>query len=169
MSAINKHGESNSSTGARTPEYVAWKGINQRCYNIKSPQYKNYGGRGIKVCDRWKNDFNNFLEDMDRRPTEKHSIDRINVHGDYEPTNCKWSDITEQNRNKRTCIINKIVKKDLNGDVIKIYDSLNDVVLEYPNQRRNILQVCKNNKHRKTALGFIWDFLEDDIIRKDDI
>ena len=164
-----KHGESNSVTGERTPEYIAWKAINQRCYNLNALQYKNYGARGIKVCDRWKDDFNNFLVDMGRRPSEKHSIDRINVHGDYEPGNCKWSDITEQNRNKRICIMNKIVKKDFDGNVIKIYDSLNDVVNEYPNDRRNILQACKRFKGRKKAVGYMWDFLEDKIIRKGDM
>jgi hypothetical protein len=123
-----RHGETSPSKGGRTPEYVAWNAISQRCYNPNAKQYKNYGDRGIKICDRWKDNFSNFLEDMGRRPSEKHSIDRINVHGDYEPDNCKWSDVTEQNRNKRTCIVNKIVKKDFDGNVIKIYDSLNDVV-----------------------------------------
>lgn len=86
----------------RPPEYSIWNGIKQRCLNTKSISYKSYGGRGIKVCDRWKKSFPNFLEDMGKRPTNKHSIDRINNNGNYEPSNCRWATIKEQTRNTRT-------------------------------------------------------------------
>lgn len=77
-----------------------------RCNNPNYPQYKNYGGRGIKVCERWSNGENGksgyecFLEDMGQRP-EGLSLDRIDVNGNYEPGNCRWADRITQNRNKR--------------------------------------------------------------------
>ena len=75
--------------------------MKQRCINPKKQNYKNYGGRGIKVCDRWLNSYENFLEDMGRKPNSNYSIDRINVNGNYEPNNCRWSDIYDQRNNRR--------------------------------------------------------------------
>lgn len=77
-------------------------GMKQRCYNPKCSQFKNYGGRGIKVCDRWLESFQNFVDDMGLKP-EGLSIDRINNDGDYEPGNCRWATSTEQRNNQRTC------------------------------------------------------------------
>ena len=84
----------------RTPEYTAWANVIQRCTNKNKRDYAWYGGRGIKVCDRWLESFDNFLEDMGEKPSPNHSIDRINNDGDYSPENCKWSTATEQARNK---------------------------------------------------------------------
>ncbi|HEX2753677.1 MAG TPA: hypothetical protein VHP34_11355 [Alphaproteobacteria bacterium] len=95
--AMATHGESS----VMTPEYSTWSGMKRRCDNAKSSKFHLYGGRGIKVCDRWKNSFENFLEDMGRRPANKTSIDRINSDGDYEPGNCRWADAVEQNNNRR--------------------------------------------------------------------
>ena len=71
-----------------------------RCRNSNLPDYANYGGRGITVCDRWES-FENFIADMGQRPSRLHSIERINVNGNYEPTNCKWATPIEQARNTR--------------------------------------------------------------------
>jgi hypothetical protein len=72
-----------------------------RCENSNVERYPSYGGRGIKVCERWRGSFKNFLADMGRKPTPKHSIDRIDVDGNYEPGNCRWATNSEQQRNKR--------------------------------------------------------------------
>ena len=84
------------------PLFNTYKLMKNRCNNCESHNYKYYGGRGIKVCDRWLGDdgFKNFLEDMGERP-EGTTLDRINNDGNYEPTNCKWSTYSEQNKNRR--------------------------------------------------------------------
>ena len=82
-------------------EYKIWIDMKKRCYNKKATAYKDYGGRGIIVCLMWKNSFENFLADMGERPSNKHSIDRKDNDGNYEPGNCKWSTKTEQANNTR--------------------------------------------------------------------
>lgn len=83
-----------------TPEYKAWQGLKDRCYNKDAPQYRNYGARGIRVCDRWLESFENFFADMGFRPGPEYSIDREDNDGNYEPGNCRWttSDIQANNR-----------------------------------------------------------------------
>ena len=91
---------------SRTRTYVSWQRMKQRCYNPNETKYKNWGGRGINVCERWLESFENFLDDMGRRP-DGCSLDRIDNDGNYEPNNCKWSDRHEQNMNKRMQSNNK--------------------------------------------------------------
>lgn len=100
---IKKHGM------CYTNFYKKWAGINSRCYNKKTQNYKNYGGRGITVCDRWKNSFENFRDDMylsykehlKKFDIKNTQIDRINNDGNYELINCKWATCKEQSNNAR--------------------------------------------------------------------
>lgn len=81
------------------PIYKIWVNMRQRCNNPKNPKYKDYGGRGIVVCEHW-NSFANFAADMGERP-DSHSIDRIDVNGNYEPSNCRWATAKLQRANQR--------------------------------------------------------------------
>lgn len=85
----------------RTPEYGVWCAMRRRCENPKVDRYPQYGGRGIKVCERWKR-FENFISDMGQRPDPSFSIERRDNNGNYEPANCKWAKNEEQTYNKRT-------------------------------------------------------------------
>ncbi len=82
------------------PEYAVWVAMVSRCTNKKNPRFKDYGGRGITLCERWKA-FENFISDVGLRPSDLHSIDRINNDFGYEPGNCRWSNQSQQMRNTR--------------------------------------------------------------------
>jgi hypothetical protein len=95
-----KHGFCNKSI------YTTYKGMKQRCYNMNCQAFKNYGGRGIKVCDEWLNDFKAFYDYVSKLPHFNEpgfTLDRINNDGDYEPGNVRWASRIEQNTNRRNC------------------------------------------------------------------
>ena len=95
------HGYSGGQHNNARAEYTAWMNMKSRCLNSKDKGYINYGGRGVKICERWLESFENFIKDMGDKPTPSHSIERNDVDGDYEPSNCYWTTIDVQAKNKR--------------------------------------------------------------------
>lgn len=94
-------------------EYKIWHNMRDRCSNPNSVKYENYGGKGIRVCDRWVNSFENFLNDMGPRPSMDHSVDRFpDKNGDYSPDNCRWGTKIEQANNKNNNLIIKYMGQD---------------------------------------------------------
>jgi len=93
-----RHGQA---AGKQSPEYKTWASMIQRCTNPNSKVWDRYGGRGIRVCARWRHSFLAFLRDLGQRPSHRHSIGRINNDGHYEPGNVRWETATQQANNKR--------------------------------------------------------------------
>lgn len=115
-----KHGLS------KTREYRAWINMQSRCTNPKTPGYDGYGGRGISVCPRWMGNFENFLADVGPRPTSEHSLDRIDVNGNYEPGNVRWALPTTQCRNQRANH-----KVSVGGSVMTLADAVDRAPVPY--------------------------------------
>lgn len=104
---ITKHGHKRP--GKVSVEYKTWLGMKRRCYDAKYKDYPNWGGRGIKVCDRWNGSFEAFLLDMGPRPPGQYSIDRLDPDKDYSPDNCRWATIEQQGGEHRRGLISVAV------------------------------------------------------------
>ena len=98
------------------PLYQTWKSMKQRCSNPNSPDYPNYGGRGIEVCDEWKNDFEMFVYHLGPKPSPEHTLDRVDNDWHYCPENCRWATKAEQQRNSRRSLNAKGYKKTPSGN-----------------------------------------------------
>lgn len=110
----------------KTAEYWAWLAMKQRCSNPNHPCYRLYGARGIKVCDRWQQSFVSFIEDMGRKPTPKHCLERINNDLGYCPENCAWKTHSDQMRNTR-----RTIKVSLNGKSQCLKDWCSELGIPY--------------------------------------
>jgi hypothetical protein len=133
-------------------EYKAWYNAKQRCTNIKNNHWVDYGGRGIIMCDRWLKSYENFLHDMGRAPTKKHSIDRIDNDGNYEPSNCRWTTSFEQSRNT-----SRNVHIEVNGEkftIEKLCQLLNIKIHTFNNNyyKRKLTGQQIFNKFKQTLL-----------------
>lgn len=139
----------------RTPTYRSWQHMIRRCFDKKHNRYEIYGGRGIKVCERWL-EFMNFLSDMGIRP-EGMSLDRINNDADYKPENCRWATPKQQTNNRHISLANEesLFKQGLRKCrkclLIKNLDNFWKSESQLPKDNTNTLTICKacNNKRRR--------------------
>lgn len=115
--------------------YKSWISAKQRCYNPNNHNYPKYGGRGIKMCDRWKGSFVLFLEDMGERTSKEYTLDRIDVNGDYEPSNCRWATHRTQGNNRRDNVF-----LDVNGERLTV----SEFSVKYNINRSNVDYELRN-------------------------
>lgn len=134
------HGESGGRHSSQSSEISAWKAMISRCENHNNQSYKWYGGKGIKVCDRWRNDYTKFLEDMGRKPTPKHTLGRLNDKGDYDPLNCEWQTWTKQLRTSKNAKLTMVKAREIRMLYGRGYSS-GDLAKEFGVTRTTICNV----------------------------
>lgn len=109
VEAAIETGKQNTTHGMRnSSEYISWSGMLARCHNPNDASYPRYGGRGIGVCSRWASSFENFYEDMGPKPGPEYSIERDDVNGNYEYSNCRWATDQEQANNRRNNVVHSV-------------------------------------------------------------
>lgn len=134
--ASKTHGLTNST------EYRIWQAIKTRCLNPNSNQYKDYGGRNITISENWKDNFEQFLNDMGKRPSTKHTIDRINNNLGYYKENCKWSTYKQQNNNKRSNV--KIINTKTNKIFNTLIEASKSINMNRMTLKNQLEGVCRN-------------------------
>lgn len=118
-----------------TPEFKTWTGIKERCLNPNSSSYDHYGERGITICERWLESFENFLEDIGNKPTTTSTIERVNVNGNYEPDNCIWLENNLQQRNQTNTILDETKVKEirlLKAEGLNVPTIFRQLIIKYP-------------------------------------
>lgn len=145
------HGHSHK--GATTPEYRIWSGMKTRCYNQRTSQYKDYGGRGIKVCERWRNSFECFLNDMGFRPSPHLTLERKNNDGDYEPANCRWATRVEQNNNRRPQSGYHGPIGDTHHNAVLTVEKVKSIRAEFSNHKEPYATIAARHGCSETTIG----------------
>lgn len=127
-----RHGHARGGTSLT---YRSWQAMLHRCYRVGCNGYERYGGRGIRVCGRWRKSFENFLADMGERPSRSHSIDRKDPSGDYAPENCRWATRSEQNRHRSNNVIVRAF-----GRMATLAEFVEESCLPYDTARARLLR-----------------------------
>ncbi len=132
---------------SKTSEYNIWRGMIKRCIKLNNKNYKDYGAKGITICQRWLESFENFIEDMGMKPSKEHSIDRIENDGNYEPNNCKWSTDLEQANNRSNNI--QVIDIITNEEYSSISSAARSINMKVKTLHNKLTGVCKNNTNLK--------------------
>lgn len=143
---INKTKETNTIHGnSGSLEYYIWQQMKNRCTNPNAKYYEYYGGRGIKISDRWLNSFENFYADMGPKPTNQHSIDRIDNNGNYEPGNCRWGTKIEQMNNRSNNIIVNYKNKEYTlAEISRTFNINYDLLRQRVNRGWSIIEAIES-------------------------
>lgn len=124
------HSTHGGTRGGRSKTYRAWCGAKERCHSPTTKNFRHYGGRGIQMCERWRNDYSAFLADMGECPPG-YSIERKDYNGNYEPSNCIWIPLGDQAKNRRTLVL-----LEYSGETLTLADFARRLELPYPTVRQ---------------------------------